>query len=119
MDSSEALAKLTPRQRHFVQNYIELQNGTEAAKKAGYAPKSAHNKASRLLKEARIRNALEAVEAERRRTATVTRDWLIERLQDNYQLALEGNPLSDRMVERTRRLKGKSASKHDYGTANG
>lgn len=53
---------LTPRQLIFVQEYIKSRNGTQAAIKAGYSPKSAEVQASRLLKKDKIRKHLEKVQ---------------------------------------------------------
>lgn len=53
---------LTPRQLIFVQEYIKSRNGTQAAIKAGYSPKSAEVQASRLLKNDKIRKHLEKVQ---------------------------------------------------------
>lgn len=45
---------LNPQRMKFINYYIELGHGTEAAKKAGYSEKSAHVTASRLLKNDKI-----------------------------------------------------------------
>lgn len=46
---SKPTAKLTPRQAEFVRHYRECLNATEAARRAGYSPRSANVTASRLL----------------------------------------------------------------------
>lgn len=46
--------ELNPLQREFVLNYLELGNGTDAAKKAGYSEKSAYTQSTRLLKNVRV-----------------------------------------------------------------
>ena len=53
-----------PREERFVTLYVENPNGTQAAIAAGYAPKSAHVTASRLLKRAKIRDAIARRNAE-------------------------------------------------------
>jgi phage terminase small subunit len=45
---------LTDQQRLFAKHYADLNNGTEAARKAGYSPKSAQVSAHRMLKDERI-----------------------------------------------------------------
>jgi phage terminase small subunit len=55
---------LDPREERFVTLYVENPNGTQAAIAAGYAPRSAHVTASRLLKRAKIRDAIARRNAE-------------------------------------------------------
>ncbi len=45
---------LTPKQQAFADYYIETGNATEAAKKAGYSPRTAYSQGSRLLKVAEV-----------------------------------------------------------------
>ena len=40
---------MNPRQKRFVEEYLRLGNGKEAAVAAGYSPKGAEQQASRLL----------------------------------------------------------------------
>jgi phage terminase small subunit len=53
-----------PREERFVALYVENSNGTQAAIAAGYAPKSAHVTASRLLRRAKIMDAIARRNAE-------------------------------------------------------
>ena len=41
---------LNAKQLLFCQHYLTEPNGTQAAVKAGYTPKSAHNQAARMMK---------------------------------------------------------------------
>ncbi len=43
------MSNLTNKQRVFVELYLTLWNATEAAKQAGYSPKTAQEQSSRLL----------------------------------------------------------------------
>ena len=47
----------------FILEYLKDRNGTQAAIRAGYSPRSAHVTASRLLRNAKVRHALRAAEA--------------------------------------------------------
>jgi hypothetical protein len=47
--------ELTERQKKFADFYFELNNGTKAAIKAGYAASSAYAEASRQLKNVKVR----------------------------------------------------------------
>lgn len=52
------MSKLNPRQQRFCQEYVVDLNGTQAAIRAGYSPKSAKVTASRLLAKANIQQFL-------------------------------------------------------------
>jgi phage terminase small subunit len=61
-----AFDDLTDKQKKFVEAYIELSKGTQAAIIAGYAKGSAHVEASRLLKNDKVRKYIEDLQTERR-----------------------------------------------------
>ena len=52
------MSKLTPRQKRFITEYLVDFNGAQAARRAGYSPKSANREAVRLLSKATIKNAI-------------------------------------------------------------
>ncbi len=56
--------KLTPKQEAFVDAYIETGNATEAAKRAGYSEKTAGAVGAENLKKPKIKQAIEARQAE-------------------------------------------------------
>ena len=56
--------KLTPKQEAFVDAYIETGNATEAAKRAGYSEKTAGVVGAENLKKPKIKQAIEARQAE-------------------------------------------------------
>ena len=58
------ITPLDPREERFATRYVENPNGTQAAIAAGYSPKSAHVTASRLLKRAKIKDAIAKRNAE-------------------------------------------------------
>lgn len=68
--------KLTNRQRVFVELYLTLWNATEAARQAGYSPKTANEQASRLLANVSVKQAVETRIAEK----TATADEVLMRL---------------------------------------
>lgn len=57
----EAKKHLNPRQILFVQEYMKTNNVTQASISAGYMPKGAYAQGSRLLKDVRIQNYIEAI----------------------------------------------------------
>lgn len=55
----DPLLKLDPKQRAFCVHYSRTANGTDAARKAGYAHKGAHTTANRLLAREDVQDALQ------------------------------------------------------------
>ena len=51
--------ELSPRQKIFAEEYVRTSNATEAAKKAGYSPKTAHEQSVRLLRSVPIKQYIE------------------------------------------------------------
>jgi phage terminase small subunit len=64
----------------FVQEYLVDLNGTQAAIRAGYAPKSAYVTASKLLKKPEVKASLGAAMAERSKRTEVTADRVIQEI---------------------------------------
>lgn len=63
---------LTPKEEHFVAEYLVAFNGTDAARKAGYAWKSAAVTASQLLRKPNIQNFVERGKADWRDRTQIT-----------------------------------------------
>lgn len=72
--------KLTPRQANFVEQYVVDRNGTQAAIRAGYAPAAAAAQASTLLRNPKVKAALESAVAAQSRRTEVTADRVIQEL---------------------------------------
>lgn len=97
------MAKLTNRQRVFVELYLTLWNATEAARQAGYSAKTAQEQSSRLLS-----NVIVKSEIERQiKDLTATREEVFERLtahsRGNMADFLDGYGLIDIDKARTAR----------------
>lgn len=94
--SDELLEELTERQYKFVQFYLDLNNGTAAAIKAGYAESGAHVEASRMLRNPKIAAALKAIKEERRE-AVMNRlaNMAAEAVTELYEIAM--NSESDKV----------------------
>ena len=75
------------KQRRFVEEYAIDHNGAGAAIRAGYAPKSAHVTASRLLRKANVADAVRALEFEAETELRMTRSRVISELQNVIELA--------------------------------
>ena len=61
--------KFTPRQEKFIEEYIMLDNATQAAKNAGYSEKTAYSQGQRLLKNVEIAEEIARRRAELRKTS--------------------------------------------------
>lgn len=57
----ECKRNLNPRYIIFVQEYLKTNNMTQSAITAGYSPKTAYSQASRLLKNNRVQDYIEAI----------------------------------------------------------
>lgn len=64
----------------FVQEYLVDLNGTQAAIRAGYAPKSAYVTASKLLKKPEVKAALDAAQAARAKRVEISADRVIQEI---------------------------------------
>lgn len=89
--SDELLEELNDQQAAFANFYLDLNNGTAAAIKAGYAESGAHVTASRLLRNAKVAAYMKAMKEERReavmnRLANMAADAITEM----YDLAMNG-----------------------------
>ena len=94
------MAKLTPkeeRQNRFVQEYIIDLNGTQAAIRAGYSPKTAREQASRLLSNVMVSEAIELAQKERQKRTLVTQDDVIRGLLTEAEWQGEGSSHSARV----------------------
>ena len=72
-------SELTPKEQIFVREYLKDGNGTRSAICAGYSQKSAHVKASKLLKKAKVSQEL-----------TRLRGKLLEKLEISAERVLQG-----------------------------
>ena len=72
---------LNPRQAAFVTEYLIDLNGTQAAIRAGYSPRSAEVTASRLLSDAKVSAAIAEAKAARMERTETTADDVIRELK--------------------------------------
>lgn len=68
---------LTPKRERFCEEYLVDLNGTQAAIRAGYSPKTADQQGSRLLKNVKVAAEISRRQAERRNRTEVTADRVI------------------------------------------
>ena len=85
---------LNEKQLRFVQELLVDDNGTQAAIRAGYAPKGAAVTASRMLNNAKIQAAVQAARAERAKRTGITADWVLTQIAS---IATDAERDSDRL----------------------
>ncbi len=72
---------LTDRQRRFVEHYVALGNGAEAARQAGYKNgPGIYETAAELLRKPEIREAVDARQANTANELGLTRQWVLQQL---------------------------------------
>jgi phage terminase small subunit len=76
------MAKLTPKQQRFVDEYLIDLNATQSAIRAGYSPKSAGRFAQELLIKTHIAQAIEQAKAERSERTKITQDDVLKMWHD-------------------------------------
>jgi phage terminase small subunit len=75
------MAKLSPKQARFVQEYLLDLNATQAAIRAGYSAKAAKEIGYRQLTKAHIAAEIEKAQSKRAERCEVTADWVIDELR--------------------------------------
>ena len=73
---------LTAQRQRFVEEYLVDLNGTEAAIRAGYSPRSAKAQASQLLALPEVQVAVSAAKASRSDRTKIDADWVLNRLAE-------------------------------------
>lgn len=74
------MAKLTDKQKRFVDEYLVDLNATAAAKRAGYSEKTAYSMGQRLLKKVEIQAAIQKRQAKLRGKLEITQERVLEEL---------------------------------------
>lgn len=80
----------SPKERRFVAEYLKDQNGTQAAIRAGYSPKTANEQGSRLLAKVHISGAIDEALRKIEDESAVT----VERVRSALVEMAEADPLS-------------------------
>ena len=76
------MGKLTPRQSMFVKEYLVDLNGTQAAIRAGYSPRTANEQAARLLANVNISEVVQTGMAKRAAKVEINADYVLARLAE-------------------------------------
>lgn len=80
------MAKLTPKQQRFVDEYLIDLNATQACIRAGYSEKTAQEQSSRLLSNVMVANAIQQAMNERQNRTQINADYVLNRLVQIDQL---------------------------------
>jgi len=86
---------LTAKQTAFCQEYLVDFNATQAAIRAGYSPRTANEQAARALAKASIQAEIRRLVAERAKRVEVDADWVVRRLVENVERAMQVIPVLD------------------------
>ena len=74
------MARLTERQKRFVEEYLVDLNATQAAIRAGYSERTAQEQSSRLLSNVMVREAIQEAVAKRSARTEITQDRVLQEL---------------------------------------
>lgn len=97
---------MSPLQTRFVEEYLLDLNAAEAARRAGYSKRTANQKGYELRQMPKIQEAIIAAKKARSERTEAGQDWIIERLVENVQRAMQLEPVIDR--------EGKPTGEHVY-----
>lgn len=79
------MAKLSDKQKRFVNEYLVDLNATQAAIRAGYSEKTAHVQGPRLLGNVRVAEAVQKGREKLAARTEVTQEWVVEKLKENVE----------------------------------
>ena len=99
--------KLTPKQQLFVAEYLVDLNATQAAIRAGYAPKAAGATAHNLLKKTEIQVAISEAVAEREKRTGITADWVLNSLRKVAERCMDDEHFDSSGANRSLELLGR------------
>jgi len=91
----------TPKQQAFIEQYLVDDNATQAAIRSGYSKSSAYQLGHKLLQKPHIRDVITAAKEERRLHNQVHEDFILSRLVENVERAMESQPILDRAGNET------------------
>ena len=87
---------LTDKQRRFCEEYLIDLNATQAAIRAGYSQNTARQIASENLSKLDIQEYLTQLKSERSERVSLNADWVMTRLRENVERAMQLTPVLDR-----------------------
>ncbi len=95
---------MTPRQKHFVEEYLICRKATHAALRAGYSPKTAKHSAWRLLRQPEVRSEIDARLALVQKKMLPEQDSVIDQLAQVAFAPIDDGNSSVKVAEKLRAL---------------
>jgi len=86
---------LTPRQALFCKEYTRDLNAAAAARRAGFSERGSNTQGAQLLAKPSIQVEIRRLVAERAKRVEVDADWVVRRLVENVQRAMQVVPVLD------------------------
>lgn len=86
---------MSPKMAVFAQEFPVDLNQTRAALRAGYSPKTAKEMGHQLMRDPRVKAAIDAAMAERAKRVNIDQDFVILKLRDILDACLAGTPILD------------------------
>ena len=85
---------MTPiRKQKFAEEYLKCPNAAEAARKAGYSPKSAARIGNKLMKDKEVKKAVKQALEQSKKAAAWNADHAAKQLEENIEFAKQlGKP---------------------------
>ena len=93
--------RLTAKQEAFIHEYLQDLNASGAARRAGYSPNGAEVTGHRLLRNVKVAAQIDKALQERVERTEITADWVITKLVENVERAMQARPVLDKQGNQT------------------
>lgn len=87
------MAKLTPKQQRFVEEYLVDLNATQAAVRAGYSEHGATVQGSQLLANPKVSQAIAEAKAQRSKKVNITAEYVLGNLVEVAERCMQKRPV--------------------------
>jgi phage terminase small subunit len=88
--------ELTTKQHAFVDEYLVDLNGTQAAIRAGYSPKTANEQAARLLAKVSVATAVQLAMDKRSKRVEIDADYVLGTIVSTIERCKQAEPVMDK-----------------------
>lgn len=122
-DNTTVKGVLTPKQLAFCEQYIIDLNGTQAAIRAGYSPKTANEQAAQLLAKLSIQGKIQELRQSISEKAEIDALWVLKRFKEISDRCMTAVPVmvfdyEDKMMVQKRDGEGNGVWEFDSSGAN-
>lgn len=90
-----AYEQLPAKRRKFVDEYVKDCNGTQAAIRAGYSPKTAQEQSAQLLSILIVKRSIDEKLAEIAKKNEISADWVIDKAKKIIERCMQAEPVYD------------------------